>query len=279
MRGVITAEELVERLAEVTVLDVRWQLGRDDGEERYLDGHVPGASYVDLERDLTDPPSRPVDGRGRHPLPDPERFAEAMCHCGVRMDMPVVVMDDSGGLSAARCWWLLRHHGHDDVRVLDGGWARWQALGLPSERGPCDSAAGDFTAAPGRLPLIDHEGAARVAREGVLLDARSPVRFRGDQEPVDPVAGHVPGAHNVPATANLDDEGALLPEGRLRARYGAVLDATREHRPVAAYCGSGVTAALDLLALHALGVDAALYAGSWSGWVADPERPVTAGGE
>src|SRR5688572_9738435 len=135
MRAVISAEELASVLGDVTVLDVRWELGRDDGEQQHLAGHVPGAAYVDLERDLADAAGRPVDERGRHPLPDPERFAEAMRRCGAGRDRPVVVMDGGGGAAAARCWWLLRHHGQDDVRLLDGGWARWQALGLPTEQG------------------------------------------------------------------------------------------------------------------------------------------------
>lgn len=277
MRGVITAEELAGQLGDVTVLDVRWVLGRDDGEQQYLAGHVPGASYVDLGLDLADPPSRPVDRRGRHPLPDPDRFAAAMRRCGVSAGRRVVVLDDNGGLAAARCWWLLRHHGHDDVLLLDGGWARWRSLGLPTEEGRRDVAPGDFTAAPGRLGVLGHDEAAHVAAEGVLEDARAPERHRGDQEPVDPVAGHVPGARNVPATANLTHDGALRPESELRSLHADALAAADDDRPVAASCGSGVTAALDVLVLHALGVDAALHAGSWSGWCADPGRPVATG--
>ena len=278
MRGVITAEELADRLDDVTVLDVRWELGRDDGEELHLAGHVPGASYVDLARDLADPPSRPVDGRGRHPLPDPDRFAAAMRRCGVSARRTVVVMDGGGGTAAARCWWLLRHHGHDDVLLLDGGWDRWRSLDLPSEAGPASTDTGDFTAEPGRLAVLGHDEAARVAAEGVLEDARAPERHRGEQEPVDPVAGHVPGARNVPATANLE-HGALRSEDELRSLHAAALAAAVAHRPVGASCGSGVTAALDVLVLHALGVEAALHTGSWSGWTADPARPVATGGE
>ena len=132
----LSADDLLAALDDVTVLDVRWQLGRDDGAEEFAAGHVPGAAYVDLERDLADTPADPVDERGRHPLPDPERFGEAMRRCGVSRARPVVVMDGGGGMAAARCWWLLRHHGHDDVRLLDGGWTRWVELGLPRRDRP-----------------------------------------------------------------------------------------------------------------------------------------------
>ncbi len=277
MREAIGAEELVECLGDVTVLDVRWELGRDDGREQYLAGHVPGAAFVDLERDLADAPGQPVDERGRHPLPAPDDFQAAMRRCGVSAAQPVVVMDVGGGMAAARCWWLLRHHGHRDVRLLEGGWARWQALGLPVESVAAKPVVGDFTVGPGRLPVLTADQAAHVATDGVLLDARAPARFRGEQEPIDPRAGHVPGAVNLPATANLADDGRLRSDDELRELYAEAVAAARVGRPVAAYCGSGVTAALDVLVLHALGVDAALYEGSWSGWTADASRPVVIG--
>lgn len=268
--------DLAALLGAVHVLDVRWQLGRSNGREQYLSGHVPGAVFVDLDADLADPPGP----RGRHPLPDPSRFEAAMQRCGVRRDEPVVVYDDVSGTAAARAWWLLRHHGHDDVRVLDGGWSSWVAHGGPVEAGTVDPSPGDFRAAPGRLPVLDADAAARVAREGVLLDARAPERFRGDVEPVDPVAGHIPGAVNVPTAANLVPSGAPGAGGfrpledlrRLYAEAGA-LDAPE----VGVYCGSGVTAAHDALALAVLGRTAALYAGSWSEWIIDPSRPVVTG--
>jgi thiosulfate/3-mercaptopyruvate sulfurtransferase len=182
------------------------------------------------------------------------------------------------GTSAARAWWLLRHHGHPDVRVLDGGWTWWRKVGGPVERGAVTPAYGDFEARPGGLAVLDASDAARVARDGVLVDARAPERFRGEVEPVDPVAGHVPGAVNVPTARNLVAEGERA--GRFRSReelaaeYGPALDAGRE---VGVYCGSGVTAAHDVLALERLGIRAALYAGSWSEWVTDPARPVATG--
>lgn len=287
--SLVSTRELVRLRREVTVLDVRWALGRNDGFEQYLAGHVPGARYVDLETDLADPATG--DGRGRHPLPDPERFAERMRALGVSRQRPVVVYDDVFGTSAARAWWLLRDHGHPDVRLLDGGWTWYVREGGPVETGEPDVPAaepwgGDFVADPGHLAVLDADGAARVAAEGVLIDARAPERYRGEVEPVDPVAGHVPGAFNVPTAANLVPAYAQLhghfrPADDLGAAYGKALSAARDRGgdvEVGVYCGSGVTAAHDVFALHLLGVEAALFAPSWSGWVADPQRPVETGG-
>jgi thiosulfate/3-mercaptopyruvate sulfurtransferase len=267
MGSLITAAELRDALGDVTVLDVRWQLGRDDGRDQYLAGHVPGAAYVDMEHDLADPPG----DRGRHPLPDDERFAEAMRRCGVSRARPVVVYDATAGAAAARAWWLLRYHGHPVVRLLDGGWPAWLAEGGEATTGEEPVERGDFVADPGHLSVIDAEGAARVAREGVLIDARAPERFRGETEPIDPVAGHVPGAVNVPTASNLVD-------GRWRSveELAEVYAMTHDAKEVATYCGSGVTAAHDVFALHLLGVEAALYAGSWSEWITDPSRPTSA---
>jgi thiosulfate/3-mercaptopyruvate sulfurtransferase len=267
MTSLFSVAELRAVLGGVTVLDVRWQLGRDDGREQYLAGHVPGAAYVDMEHDLADPPG----DRGRHPLPDDERFAEAMRRCGVSTTRPVVVYDASAGLAAARAWWLLRYHGHPDVRLLDGGWSAWLAEGGESASGEEPSSPGDFVADPGHLPVVDADGAARVARDGVLIDARAPERFRGETEPVDPVAGHVPGAVNVPTSSNLVD-GRWRRVDELAEVYAVVEGADA----VATYCGSGVTAAHDLFALHLVGKEAALYAGSWSEWITDPSRPTSA---
>ena len=266
--SLITAEELRACLDEVTVLDVRWRLDRADGHEQYLAGHVPGASYVDLEADLADPPG----ARGRHPLPATDRFAQAMRRCGVRNDRTVVVYDDNAALAATRAWWLLRFHGHRDVRVLDGAWQAWRDAGGDVETGERPVEPGDFRAEPGHLPVVDADGAARVAGRGVLLDARAPERFAGEAEPVDPVAGHVPGAVNVPTAENLRD-GRFRSVAELATSY-ACTDGVEE---VAAYCGSGVTATHDVFALHLLGRTAALYPGSWSEWVRDPDRPVATG--
>ncbi len=252
-----------------TVLDVRWALGRTDGREQYLEGHIPGAVYVDLATDL----AAPAGAGGRHPLPETATFEAAMRRCGVSNDRPVVVYDDAGGTSAARAWWLLRFHGHPDVAVLDGAWSAWRDAGRPVERGEVAVVPGDFEARPGQLPVLDAAGAASVAQEGVLIDARAPERYRGETEPIDPVAGHIPGAVNVPTTVNLVD-GRFATSEVLRDSYRAALESDG---PVAAYCGSGVHATHDLLALSLLGVEAALYPGSWSEWVRDDTRAVETG--
>jgi thiosulfate/3-mercaptopyruvate sulfurtransferase len=269
---IVTPRRLADLEGEVTLLDVRWRLGGPPGHDEFVRGHIPGACYVDLETDLADPPG----AGGRHPLPDTGRFEEAMRRCGVRADVPVVVYDAVAGTSAARGWWLLRYHGHRDVKVLDGGWGAWLADVGDVEKGPAEVARGDFTARPGGMPVLDADGAARVARDGSLVDARARERFRGDAEPVDPVAGHIPGAVNVPTSANLEEPGG-------RFKDAAALTAVYEHagvRPgheVGVYCGSGVTAAHDVLALQTLGLDAALYPGSWSEWVQSGGRPVATG--
>jgi len=265
----ITVAELAETLDEVTVLDVRYRMGDPTGRDQHEAGHVPGASYVDLDADLAEPPG---DG-GRHPLPDPARFETAMRRAGVSHDRPVVVYDDWAGRAAARAWWLLRLNGHRDVRVLDGGWAAWAASGNPVQTGRSTPREGDFTIGdrPG-MPVVE---AGEVLDVDVLVDARAPERFAGEVEPVDPVAGHIPGAVNVPTDANLAEDGRFRSPEELRATYeqvGAVPDAD-----VAAYCGSGVTAAHDVLAMEVAGIRAALYPGSWSGWIADPARPVETG--
>src|SRR3954471_18133593 len=204
-------EDLIAAGLDCTLLDVRWQLGRSDGRAAYERGHIPGAAFVDLESDLADPPG----ARGRHPLPAVTRFGEAMRRCGVSRSRPVVAYDDVGGSSAARAWWLLRHHGHPDVRVLDGGWSWWQRLRGPVETGVVEPAYGDFEPAPGELPVLDAEAAAVMGSDAVLIDARAPERFRGEVEPFDPVAGHIPGAVNVPAASILVAEGPRA--GRFRS--------------------------------------------------------------
>jgi thiosulfate/3-mercaptopyruvate sulfurtransferase len=265
----IGADELAAALGRVTVLDARYVMGGPPGRDEHAAGHVPGAAYVDLDEDLADPPGE----RGRHPLPDEARFEAAMRRAGVGADRPVVVYDDWQGRAAARAWWLLRFHGHPDVRVLDGGWAAWREAGHPVETGETRPAPGDFTVSSTKRAAV--VGPDEVLGVEVLVDARAPERYRGETEPVDPVAGHVPGAVNVPTTANLDERGRFLPAARLREAYARVgADAAVR---VAAYCGSGVTAAHDVLAMEVAGIRAALYPGSWSEWVTDPERPVETG--
>lgn len=256
----ISAPDLVDLLGQVTLLDVRYQMGGPGGPEEFEAGHLPGAAYVDLDTALADVPGR----RGRHPLPEPEVFANAMRAAGVSMERPVVVYDDWAGRAAARAWWLLRHHGHDDVRVLDGGLAGWRSAGGELETGPASAEPGDFEAGPGRLPTLTAEQV--LGFDGVLVDARAPERFRGEVETVDPVAGHIPGAVNVPTGANLRADGTFKSAEEISALY--------PEGEIAAYCGSGVTAAHDLLALASAGIEGTLYPGSWSEWVADPSRPV-----
>lgn len=271
----ISVAELARLLPDVTVLDVRYRMGGPGGPEEYAAGHVPGAAYVDLDTALADPPGP----RGRHPLPDVAVFEAAMRRAGVRGDRAVVVYDAWEGRAAARCWWLLRFHGHRDVRVLDGGWAAWtRADGAvetgPVETGPVGTTAGSFTADPGHLPVVDVDGVLALAATGTLVDARNPERYRGDVEPVDPVAGRIPGAVNVATGLNVGPDGRFRSADELRELYGGVI---RDGGPVAAYCGSGVTAAHDIVAMAVAGIDAALYPGSWSEWVADPSRPVERG--
>ncbi len=187
----------------------------------------------------------------------------------------MVAYDDVGGTSAARAWWLLRWAGLTDVRLLDGGLAAWRASGRPVESGEVVPRVGDVTLRPGGMPVIDADGAATVAESGVLLDARAAERYRGEVEPVDPVAGHIPGARSAPTTENLDSDGRFLPPDALRRRFAAL--GVGPSAPVGVYCGSGVTAAHEVAALAIAGIDAALYPGSWSQWCNDPSRPVATG--
>lgn len=264
--------ELVSTHGGSAIIDVRWSLGGPPGASEYRKGHIPGAAYVDLDDELAAPPSR----AGRHPLPLVPTFAQAMRRSGVRADRPVVVYDAGTSMAAARAWWLLRHHGHPDVRVLDGGLAAWLATGHPVETVDPNLAVGDFDSSGGASPVVDADGAATLARTGVLLDARAPERYRGEVEPVDPVAGHIPGAVSAPTTANLGTDGRFLSPQALRARFEEI--GVRPGVSVGTYCGSGVTAAHELFALEVAGFSgAALYPGSWSEWAADSHRPVATG--
>jgi thiosulfate/3-mercaptopyruvate sulfurtransferase len=254
------------------LLDVRWSLAGPPGIDSYRAGHLPGAVFVDLDRDLAAPPG----AAGRHPLPAPDQARAALRRLGVRAGREVVAYDDGDASVAARAWWLLRWAGHDDVRVLDGGYAAWLAAGQPVVAGdPPAVTPGDLVVRPGGMPVVDADGAAAVARTGVLLDVRVPARFRGETEPVDPVAGHVPGARNAPLAGNLGPDGRFLDPADLAARFAAL--GVRPGVDVAAYCGSGVAAAQTVLALEVAGLTGALYVGSWSHWVADPHRPVATG--
>jgi thiosulfate/3-mercaptopyruvate sulfurtransferase len=257
----------------VVLLDVRWALGDDAGHERYVQGHLPGAVFVDLETELADPPS---PERGRHPLPSVQRLQSAARRWGVRDGDAVVAYDAAGGLSAARAWWLLRWGGVADVRLLDGGLRAWTRAGRPTDVGEVVPEPGDVALTGGGMPLLSLEDAAALpASGGVLLDARAGERYRGEVEPVDPRAGHVPGAVSAPTTGTLAADRTFRTAAELSehfARLGAVPGAT-----VGVYCGSGVTAAHEIAALAQVGVDAALWPGSWSEWSADPGRPAATG--
>ena len=264
------------------LLDVRWTLGGPPGIESYQAGHLPGASFIDLDTDLAGPPGK----GGRHPLPDVVVFESAMRRAGVRDGGPVVVYDDGDSTIAARVWWMLRYHGHQRVAVLDGGFRAWAAAGLPVSRTAPDPAPGDFRAVTaGAMPVLDDEAAARLARSGFLLDARAADRYRGETEPIDAAAGHIPGAISAPTRDNVGPDGRFLPAAALAARFaglglpgpGTDLAGIPAAPVIGAYCGSGVTAAHEVLALHLAGLPAALYVGSWSGWTFDPDRPVATG--
>ncbi len=279
---IVSVAELARQLAGGTppvLLDTRWRFGGPPGLDGYLAGHLPGAAYVDLDTELADPPGR----RGRHPMPGTARFQAAMRRAGVRGDRPVVVYDEADSTIAARAWWLLRYFGHREVLVLDGGLRAWAAAGHQVSTAAQPPPPGDFTAVPGRMPLLDVSSAAALARSGLLLDARAGARYRGESEPIDPVAGHIPGAISAPTADNVTGSGTFRSAQKLRERFaglgvlpaGAQAGATA----VGSYCGSGVTAAHQVLALELAGVQAALYVGSWSEWVADPARPVATGSE
>ncbi|TJZ41568.1 sulfurtransferase [Streptomyces piniterrae] len=278
MNAIITATELASELASPAekaapvLLDVRYQLGGPPGRPQYEAGHLPGAVYVDLDSELAGTPGK----AGRHPLPDLTVFTAAMRAAGVSADRPVVVYDGGQGWAAARAWWLLRWAGHRDVRVLDGGLAAWQASGGTMSVDKETPRAGDFTPVPGSLPLLTADDAAALARRGVLLDARAAERYRGEVEPIDRVAGHIPGAVSAPTTENVAEGGTVFRDAAALAERFAAFGATPDAE-VGVYCGSGVSAAHQVLALAVAGIPAALYVGSWSEWSGDPSRPVATG--
>ncbi|MFF2525001.1 sulfurtransferase [Streptomyces liangshanensis] len=272
MTAIISAAQLASESAgprPPVLLDVRWSLGGPPGRPAYDAGHLPGAVYVDLDTEL----AGPAGAGGRHPLPGVAAFGAAMRRAGVSAGTPVVVYDGGQGWAAARAWWLLRWAGHPDVRVLDGGLTAWTG---PLSTDTPSPAEGDFAPVPGGMPLLDADGAAALADEGLLLDARAGERYRGDVEPIDRIGGHIPGAVSAPTTENVAEDGRFLPAEHLTARFGA-LGATEETKNVGVYCGSGVSGAHEVLALEIAGHRAALYAGSWSEWSSDESRPVATG--
>ncbi len=258
------------------VLDVRWRLVGPPGREDYDQGHLPGAVFVDLDRELAAEPG----AGGRHPLPEPDALQAVLRAAGVTADRDVIAYDAGDGSVAARAWWLLRWAGHRRAAVLDGGFAAWSAEQRPVTTEVPVPVPGDFVVKPGSMPVLDAGQAAELARAGTLLDARAPERYRGDVEPIDPAAGHVPGARNAPFSRHLGEDGRWLSTSELAQRFSEL--GVRPGEPVGAYCGSGVTASSVVLALEAARLTsqerpAALYAGSWSHWCTDPERPVATG--
>lgn len=250
------------------LLDVRWTLAGPQHRE-YLAGHLPEAHFVDLDVELAAPPLQPPSA-GRHPLPEAERLQQLWRSAGISGDTPVVIYDAGNGSVAARAWWLLRWSGHRSVQVLDGGWAAWTRAGLPTEVGEVrPEEPGWMTVDPGSMPVADLEAVAAVDTSGtVLLDARAGERYRGEVEPLDPAAGHIPGATNLPLTELLTGHGTFLPREALAARFvaaglvptpGGAVDGI-------ASCGSGVTACHLILAAEEVGLHLALYPGSFSGW-------------
>jgi thiosulfate/3-mercaptopyruvate sulfurtransferase len=255
-----------------TVIDVRWRLNSPDGLKDYDDAHIPGAAFVDVDAQLCGPPG----AGGRHPLPDLADLQQSLRRAGVRATRPVVVYDYGDGMPAARAWWTLRWAGHPDVRVLDGGFAAWTAAGHPIETVTPEVPEGDFVVDPGHLRVLD--AAAVAAGDGLLIDARQPPRYRGETEPIDPVAGHIPGAANVPYADLVAADGRLRAADELRARFAR--SGASPSTATAAYCGSGITAAHTVLALTEAGfADPGLYVGSWSHWITDPARPIATGAD
>lgn len=278
MTVLISATELAEQLSrgDVRLLDVRWTLAQPAGREDYLAGHIPGAVYVDMDTELSD---HSVSGRGRHPLPSAAALQDAARRWGVNPGDTVVVYDNWSSQAAARAWWLLRAAGITDVLLLDGGWSAWQRAGLSTETGDVQPESGAVVITTlDHLPTTDADGiaASAIAADQVVLDARAGARYRGDEEPLDPRAGHIPGAVSAPTSENLAADGTFLPAADLRARFSAV---GAGDSPVAVYCGSGITAAHQIAALAIAGYDAALFPGSWSEWSNDPARPAVTGPE
>ncbi len=274
----IDADTLVQRLKEqppVSVLDCRMRL--DDagaGDRLYRQGHIPGAVRADLDQRLVD---RRTSMTGRHPLPDREALATAISEIGVSNSDQVVVYDDQGGAMSARLWWMLRWLGHEAVAVLDGGIQAWTAAGGELETAIPTPQPVPFVAGRPLTEPLSADGLEDGLRDGrvKLVDVRAAERFRGEHEPFDPVAGHIPGAVNRPFADNLDADGRFLPVSTLRRMYA---DLAKSPDQVVCMCGSGITACHTLLALEHAGVSGArLYAGSWSEWIRDPERPVATG--
>lgn len=281
LMDVLTLKDRMSAGRRTVLLDVRWALGDPHGRDHYRKGHIQGAVFVDLAAELAGPPD---PRRGRHPLPPPEQFQASVRRWGVRRNDVVVAYDDSGNMAAARLWWMLRNAGFGTVHLLDGGLPAWRAAGFDLERGEHSGPAvppgdtdllSDADLSEGTMPVIDAGQAAAWARHGLLLDARAGERYRGEIEPVDPRAGHIPGAVSAPTSANLRPDGRFLPPEELRERFRLL--GAGPAVPTAVYCGSGVTAAHEIAALDIAGFPAALYPGSFSEWSNNPANDVVTG--
>jgi thiosulfate/3-mercaptopyruvate sulfurtransferase len=279
MAVLISVGDLAHRLSEgaggIRILDVRWTVAAPDGRADYCDGHIPGAVFVDLDAELSD---RTVSGHGRHPLPSAAGLEHSARRWGLNPGESVVVYDDWNGQAAARAWWLLSASGVVDVRILDGGWSAWKRAGRPIQTGEVHPVPGTLIVESlDGLATVDADavGARANSASHVVLDARSQARYRGDEEPFDPRAGHIPGAVSAPTADNLSPDGTFLPAD-LRVRFAALGAGTA---PVTVYCGSGVTAAHQIAALAIAGYDAALFPGSWSEWSSRSDRAVATGPE
>lgn len=275
MTVLISVDELAAAMAgnkPPVILDVRWQLGGPPGHEEYLKGHIPGAVFVDLDSELS-AIGEPEDGR--HPLPSPQQLQAAARRWGINQGDWVVAYDGNGNLISARAWWLLRWAGFTEVRLLDGALPAWIAAGQALATDDVQPSPGSIELASGVVRTLDLAEIEDFTQRGLLLDAREPERFRGEVEPIDPKAGHIPGSRNAPTRANLDAEGRFLPAEELKARFeGLGLNGAR---PIGVYCGSGVTAAHEIAALEiAGGYKTALFAGSWSQW-SQHDLPVATG--
>ncbi len=272
MSVLITPAELGTLIADghaPRLLDVRWSLTAPNGQADYVSGHIPGAVYADLESELS---LHGAKTEGRHPIPPVDYLEGAARRWGINPGDAVVVYDDSSGLAAARAWWLLRHAGLTDVRILDGALAGWRRSGGELVAGTPVVQRGTVTLSYGHLPTLSIDDAAAFPQHGTLLDARARERYLGEVEPVDPRAGHIPGAVSAPTSENIGADGFFKSPSELRARFEGL--GLAAGGPVAAYCGSGVTAAHEIAALAIAGYEAALYPASWSQWSQHADRPV-----
>ncbi len=272
--GVHDVRRRLQEGQRTVLLDVRWALGDPHGLDRYREAHLPGAVYVDLESELSAPASA---ADGRHPLPAPAALQQSARRWGINQDEVVVAYDDAGNTASARLWWLLRHAGFPSVHLLDGGLAAWLHAGYPVQKGEERPEPGTVELGTGHMPLAGLREVQNRSADTVLLDARAAGRYRGEHEPVDPRAGHIPGAKSLPTTGNLGTDGRFRPVEELRCTFASA--GVDPDSPVIVYCGSGVAAAHQVAALAIAGYPAALYPGSWSQWSARSELPAATGAE